>query len=143
MRGRPVSNLLETPTIDRIRVEAGGFPTRGVITRFPSAFRDLPEPHRRVLAVLAAAGEVHQGPVPKQVIYRAIARSVAGSRHSGFSRHGLAEQFERVAGNLLDYGLIESDSRGYELSADVVGARPSWNGEFSRLVVEARSLLEE
>jgi|PersoiStandDraft_1058852.scaffolds.fasta_scaffold40791_1 hypothetical protein len=134
--------VLDTTHVDRLEIEAGGFTTDDVITHFPSALRDLPDAHRAILAVLAASTELSAEPVPKTVLYRAIARLVASTQSStGFDRYGLASQFSRVVGNLLDYGLVQSSGKGFSLTTEALEARTSWNGAFTRLVSEVRSIV--
>lgn len=112
-----------------------------VLRSFPANFGELPEPHRQVLAVVAAFDELGHAPVSRARLYRTIARTVTKSRRPGhampFDRFGLDAHVARVVGNLSDYGLLEIGGQGLSLSSRARDARDGWNGEFRSMVATA------
>jgi hypothetical protein len=118
-----------------------------MLTKFPESFLDLPEPHRTVLALVAAyesvTGEALQwSGLIKYTQVIALTAETDLRLMDQLPQRGLLRSLRLVVGDLTDYELLNTSSAGLVLTEKAQAAADGeWNGRFKNLVKRAAAVV--
>jgi hypothetical protein len=133
MRGEPL-----TPTLALERLP--------MLTKFPESFLDLPEPHRAVLALVAAHESVTGRALQWSglIKYTQVTATVETDLQlvAKLPPHRLLRSLRLVVGDLTDYALLDASFDGLALTTHAREvADGNWNGRFKDLVQRAKAVV--